>query len=99
MRTTEENRIYMSEYMSMKYKENLEVSREKSRQNYYRNKHSTINKRKRIDALINKLSSELLLLIENNTDCNDYILEISNELYDISRVLENITTERINENN
>lgn len=80
MRSPEENRIYMSKYMSDKYKENIELSRQKSRENYYRNKHSCYNQSKRISNLIVKLQNEILLLVENNEDCDKELNGVSSDL-------------------
>lgn len=89
MRSPEENRIYMSKYMSEKYKENIELSRQKSRENYYRNKHSCYNQSIRISNLIEKLYNEIILLIENNEDCDKELNKVSSDLlelvYDIKK--------------
>jgi hypothetical protein len=84
MRTQEENREYMSKYMSRKYAENIELSRQKSRENYYRNKHSCINQMKRIHKRIELLINDIKELEENNEDC-------SNELFGIQDLLLGIT--------
>ena len=83
MRSPEENRIYMSKYMSDKYKENIELSRQKSRDNYYRNKHSNYNQMKRISNLIVKLKNEILLLVENNEDCDKELNGVSSDLLNL----------------
>lgn len=80
MRSPEENRIYMSKYMSEKYKENIELSRQKSRENYYRNKHSNYNQMKRINNQIYKLRHEILLLVENNEECDKELNVVSSDL-------------------
>jgi len=89
MRTPEENRIYMSKYMSDKYKENIELSRQKSRENYYRNKHSCYNQSTRISKQIKKLQNEILLLYENNEDCDKELNEVSSSLLILVDIIKN----------
>ena len=89
MRTPEENRCYMSKYMSKKYSENIELSRQKSRDNYYRNKHSCLNQMKRINKHIELLKTDINLMIDNNEECSNELIEVQDLLL---CVLESIQT-------
>lgn len=82
-RTHSENKKYMSQYMKDKYKENIELSREKSLNNYYKNKYSIFNQSKKINNLIDKLHNEILILIENNENCDLVLNEIYEKLNNI----------------
>ena len=68
--------------MKNKYAENIELSRQKSRDNYYRNKNSTYNQNKRIKTLIDKLYVEIELLIKNE-DCECVLENTKTDLNDL----------------
>ena len=88
MRTPEENRAYMSKYMHNKYAENIEASRAKSIENYYRNKHSCLNQQRKIDKLIDKLYVEITALMEHNADsCQN---ELDSTRSQLTELLNNI---------
>lgn len=87
MRTPEQNRAYMSKYMSNKYAENIEQSRAKSLKNYYNNKHSCLNQQRKIDKLIDKLYVEITLLMTQNPDCKT---EVDSTRSQLSELLNNI---------
>ena len=89
MRTPEQNSIYMSGYMKKKYAEDIEESRKKTLENYYRNKNSKLNQSRKIMKHIKNLTNDIELMIEKNEDYEDEIIEARENIMNVIEMINN----------